>query len=174
MVAKRSMWCLIILLGTLGWLLGLSAATSAETLNYKTYTYIVKSEKSFVGDAEGHAVILNVRRAFWVFENGETATSLATQGTDTTQGSGTMFQYVIITFADGSTIATKAQGTVTGTAPGVSTSTTFTGEILKGTGRFQGIKGTQTLKFKSFPLEKGEDASKAVGEGAFTYTLPPK
>jgi hypothetical protein len=47
-------------------------------------------------------------------------------------------------------------------------------EIIKGTGRFEGIKGTQSAKAKYLPLEKGEGGSKGYGEGTITYTLPPK
>ena len=48
------------------------------------------------------------------------------------------------------------------------------GEITKGTGRFQGIKGTQAAKTKYLPIEKGEVGAKGIAEGTITYTLPPK
>jgi len=47
-------------------------------------------------------------------------------------------------------------------------------EILKGTGRFEGINGTASAKSKFIPPEKGEPGPKAVGEGTITYTLPSK
>ena len=47
-------------------------------------------------------------------------------------------------------------------------------EIIKGTGRFEGIKGTQNLTVKYLPLEKGEVGPKGYGEGTITYTLPSK
>ena len=50
----------------------------------------------------------------------------------------------------------------------------WTGEIIKGTGRFEGIKGTQTAKAKYLPVEKGEAGPKGIGEGTITYTLPSK
>ena len=53
-------------------------------------------------------------------------------------------------------------------------SSAWTSEIIKGTGRFDGIKGTQSVKTKYLPLGKGEVAPKGYGEGTITYTLPPK
>jgi hypothetical protein len=50
----------------------------------------------------------------------------------------------------------------------------MTSEILKGTGRFVGIKGTQSAKIKYLPLEKGDAGPRGYGEGTITYTLPPK
>ena len=38
-------------------------------------------------------------------------------------------------------------------------------EIIKGTGRFEGIKGTQSGKMKYLPPEKGEPGMKGYGEG---------
>jgi hypothetical protein len=47
-------------------------------------------------------------------------------------------------------------------------------EIIKGTGRFEGIKGTHTSKLKFFPVDKWEAGPKGIGEGTYTYTLPAK
>ena len=77
-------------------------------------------------------------------------------------------QYVTINFADGSTVIIKSQGTIGGGVGG------WKSEIIKGTGRFQGIEGTQAAKAKYLTVEKGEAGSKGYGEGTITYTLPPK
>lgn len=61
----------------------------------------------------------------------------------------------------------KTQYTLGGTAP-------RTSEIIKGTGRFEGIKETQAGKAKYLPVEKGEAGPKGIAEGTITYTLPPK
>jgi hypothetical protein len=86
---------------------------------------------------------------------------------------GSATQYRTMTFADGSTIIVKAQTTVEGTVAGVSAARTKR-EIIKGTGRFEGIKGTGTTTVKYLPLEKGELGPKGIGEGTLTYTLPSK
>ena len=156
------------------WVLGSAIQAGAETMKCKVYTWVVKVERGLVGDVEGHTLSLSIRRAFYVFENGEIATSLATITSDLIKGSGTNFQYRLITFTDGSTIVVKQAGIVAGSAVGVTTSSESAGEIIKGTGRFEGIKGTQTVTTKYLPLEKGEEGTKGYGESTFNYTLPSK
>jgi hypothetical protein len=119
-------------------------------------------------------VRLEVRGAFYVFENGEVATVNTVTTGDFIKGSGPIMVYVTMNFADGSTIIIKGQGTVAGTATGSYTSSGWTSEIIKGTGRFEGIKGTQAAKAKLFPVEKWEAGPKGYGEGTITYTLPSK
>jgi len=50
----------------------------------------------------------------------------------------------------------------------------WAGDIIHGTGRFQGIKGTVTTSSKRLPPEKGELMGKTIGEGTLNYTLPSK
>jgi hypothetical protein len=165
----------IILLVIGVWLVGFATLAGAETMKYKIYTYVVKSENVLIGDVEGHAVSLIIRRAILEFENGETATNIIITTGDRIKGSGPILVYSTIIFTDGSTIIIKSQGTTAGgTAVGVITRTEATGEIIKGTGRFEGIKGTETKRFKYFPVEKGEDGPKGIGEGTMNYTLPSK
>jgi len=92
---------------------------------------------------------------------------------DVIKGSGSTILYSTITFADGSTIILKAQTTLEGKGAGISAARGTT-EIIKGTGRFEGIKGTGTGTLKFLPLERGEAGRKGIGESILTYTLPPK
>jgi len=172
MATKKSM---LVFLGILvaSVVLGSAIKVDAETMNYKFYTWVNKGETVPVGDAEGHIVFFNQRGAFYVFENGEIATINHVATADMIKGSGSFWQYVTINFADGSTIIIKSQGTVGGTAAGAA-SGGWTSEIIKGTGRFEGIKGTQRATAKYLPLEKGEAGQKGYGEGTITYTLPSK
>jgi len=175
MTMKRSIitWGFIILL--IGACLsGFVTPTNAETMKYKVYTYSAKTERVLIGDVEGHALALGVRRGMLAFENGENGTEISVFINDTINMSGPLTQYTTTTFADGSTIVTKVQGTTTGTAVGTPTIGETTGEIIKGTGRFAGIKGTHNRSVKYLRPEKGEDASKGIGEGIITYTLPSK
>jgi hypothetical protein len=174
MATRKSMWVLFGILVISAWVLGSAIQAGAETIKFKVYTYVTKGEIAMVGDVEGHALGLYVRRAFCVFENGEVATCLTTITNDTTRGSGTTLLYRLYTFTDSSTIVTKLQGTVGGTAVGAITSAALTGEIIRGTGRFEGIKGAETSSFKYLPVEKGEAGAKGIGETTFTYTLPSK
>ena len=168
MATKKSTWVLLGILAIPVWVLGSTIQVGAETLNYKTYTYVTKAESVPVGDVDGHTMTLYVRRAFIVFENGEVATQISVITSDWIKGSGPGLQYNTMTFSDGSTIIMKVQATRT------PTSSKLTREIIKGTGRFEGIRGTGTGTTKFFPVEEGEPGPKGVGEGSITYTLPPK
>jgi hypothetical protein len=168
MTTRKSTWILVGILVITAWVLGSAIPVGAETMNYKFYTWSIKGDWTPVPDVEGHAVGYGVRGSFVVLENGEVAYSEAVILRDWKKTAGTISQYSTIKFQDGSTIITKSQGTT-----GVGTSG-LTMEIIKGTGRFEGIKGTGTSKAKYFPQEKGEAAPKGWGETTLTYTLPAK
>ncbi len=70
MTTKKSKWVLFGILVISAWVLGSTIQAEAETMNYKFYTYLIKGESATVGDVEGHIVYLNMRGAFYVFENG--------------------------------------------------------------------------------------------------------
>ena len=173
MATKKLMWSFIIFSVASFWLMGFVTPVSAETLKFKIYSYVTQEQSLPVGDMEGHILSLMTRRAFCILENGEIATEIAVMTRDIIEGSGSAIQYRTMTFADGSTIIVKAQTTVEGTVAGTSAART-TREIIKGTGRFEGIKGTGTSTVKYFPVEKGEAGPKGIGEGTLTYTLPSK
>ena len=173
MATKKSMMVLFGVLVISSFVLGSVIQAGAETLKFKFYTYVTQNESVPVGDVEGHILSLMTRRTFCIFENGEIATEMAVITNDIIKGSGSSMQYRTTTFADGSTIIVKAQTTVEGTVAGTSAART-TREIIKGTGRFEGIKGTGTSTAKYFPVEKGESGPKGIGEGTLTYTLPSK
>ena len=168
MATKKSMCVLFGILVISAWVLESAGQAGAETLNYRFYTYSIKGDWTPVADVEGHAVGYGVRGSFCVFENGEVAYAEAVILRDWVKTAGTIVQYSTIKFQDGSTITSKTHGTT-----GVGTAG-MTTEIIKGTGRFEGIKGTGASKAKYFPQEKGEAAPKGWGEGTLTYTLPSK
>jgi hypothetical protein len=173
MASNKLMCVLFGILVIATWVLGSAIPAGAETMNYKFYTWVNKGENVLVDDVEGHTVSLMMRGAFYVFENGEIATINHVSIGDFMKGAGSFQQYVTIKFADGSTIMIKSQGTSGGTAAGA-TSAGWKSEIIKGTGRFEGIKGTQSAKAKYLPVEKGEAGPKGYGKGTLTYTLPSK
>jgi hypothetical protein len=175
MATRKSLW---ILFGTFvisTWILGSPIQAGAETMNFKVYNWVTKRETVPVADVEGHALGLTVRNAYFIFENGEVATSISVGTHDYINGKGPFMQYVTLTFQDRSTIIIKSQGTVGAPVAGTPTVGGYTGsEIIKGTGRFEGIKGSLTLKVKYLPVEKWEVGPKGYGEGTITYTPPPK
>ena len=154
MATKKLMWVLFGILVISAWVLGSAIQAGAETLNYKFYTWAIKSESVPVGDVEGHTVALATRGAFYVFENGELATSNIVATGDLIKMAGPFMQYVTINFADGSTIIIKSQGTLGGSAGG------WTSQIIKGTGRFEGIGGLKVLQSSIFQSKKGKPAQK--------------
>ena len=151
-----------------------SGGQATATLNYKIFNHVTKVEAVPILDAEGHSVRLAVREGVYIFENGELAWHKLVLYADLIKGAGPLDTYITITFQDGSTITTHAKGRVEATPQGVQTASKSTAEIIHGTGRFQGIKGTVTSSTKLLPPEKGELSGKSLGEGAFVYTLPSK
>ena len=173
MVAKKLMGVIVGILLVLTWVLGFAVQVGAETLKFKIYGYEIKTESVPVGDVEGHTLILSTRNGFCVLENGEVATQITAMIGDFINQSGSTTAYHTLTFADGSTIISKALGGLERTAAGPSASRGMR-EIIKGTGRFEGIKGTGTGTSKFLPIEKNETIPKAIGEVTLTYTLPTK
>ena len=173
MATKKSIMVFFGILVISSFVLGSVIQAGAETLKFKFYSYVTQDESVPVGDVEGHILSLSTRRAFCILENGEVATETAVMTRDLIKGSGSTTQYRTMTFADGSTVIVKAQTAVEGTGTGISAAKT-TREIIKGTGRFEGIKGTGTSTVKYLPLQKGEPGQKGIGEGSITCTLPSK
>ncbi len=173
MAARKVMWILFGILAISAWVLGSAFEAGAETMNYIGYSYVVKNELATVGDVEDHVLGLQTRKAFCVFENGEVASGLTIVMGDYIKGAGSNISYGTLTFADGSTIITRRQMTVSASG-GASVSGGLKGEIIKGTGRFAGIKGTITQKTKFLPLETGEVGPKTISEVTMTYTLSPR
>ncbi len=172
MVTKKSICVLLVNLAISFLVLGSSMQARAEIMNYKSYVWMNKQEKVPVDDVKGHEVILAQRGGFYVLENGEIATIRRVSMNDLIKGAGSAWAYETITFADGSTIIAKYQANLTGTGAGAPKE--IVGEIIKGTGRFEGIKGTQRATAKFVPAAKGDAGTKLYGEGTITYTLPSK
>ena len=173
MAQKKSIGVLFGILVISVWILGSGIEAGAETMKFKVYGYETKAESVSIGDVKGHTLALRTRSAFCVLENGEVATQIAVTFGDFIKESGSVISYQTLTFADGSTIITKTEGSIDATAAGPSASRGKR-EIIKGTGRFVGIKGTGTGSSKFLPVEKGEVGPKSIGELILTYTLPPK
>ena len=123
-------------------LLGFVPQATAETLNFKFFNHVTRAEAVPIPDAEGHLVRLTQREGVFIFENGELAWVKAVLYNDLIKMAGFIEQYYTITFQDGSTITIHSKGRVEATPAGVQTAGKQTGEIIHGTGRFQGIKGT--------------------------------
>ena len=154
--------------------MGFVTLAAVETLSFKLFNHVTKMEVFSNADVEGHAVGVVVSEGVQVSENGDLAWLRATIVQDQLKGTGTLDAYGTVTFLDGSTYTAHTKGTTQATAEGVCTGSKWTGDIIQGTGRFQGIKGTISYSSKVLLPEKGEAVGKIFGEGTLVYALPGK
>ena len=155
----------------------LMPATQAEakTVKYKIIAPLTRVEWIAVPDVERHSVVLYERRGVVLFENGETA-AYCTRGTsDNIKGQGSFHGYSDILYKDGSTQIFEYTGTLT-LAPGDKLRTIKgEGKFIKGTGRFEGIKGKASFIGKYVtPYTKDQTKGDAVIDVTATYTVPSK
>jgi hypothetical protein len=153
---------------------GFVVQATAETLSGKSFAHVTKIERFPISDVEGRSFNVVQREGVAVFDNKEWAWVKLIHTADAIKGAGAGEMYTTFTFLDGSTITTHIKGTIEATPAGVSIASKWTGDIIQGTGRFQGIKGTHTVSAKLLPPEKGEPVGKVLGDNILTYTLPPK
>jgi hypothetical protein len=168
MATKKAVWILLSVFIIAAWLLGSTNEVMAETWNCKAMNHVTKIEASLIPDAEGHWVGVNMREGVTMCDNGEMGWHKVVAIWDGIKGVGGFSQYITLTLQDGSTITNFARDT---SFPG---GYKWTGQIINGTGRFKGIKGTVMGAGKVLPPEKGEIGGKAVGTATFDFTLPPK
>ena len=129
------MWVILGIFVISAWVLGSAIEVPAETMKCRTATTATKEERIAVSDEEGHALGLRILQGLAFLENGEIAKLRVHVMYDSIPGKGTqVISYYIFTFEDGSTIVTRDQPLISGTG-----SAKVTGELFKGTGRFQGI-----------------------------------
>ena len=150
----------------------------AETWKYKIVMYFTKAEYAPIPAMEGLAYALFEYKGLSFWENGETSFYSGAAIGEFYKGEGPVQNCVVHTFADGSTIVSKNKF-INISAPDGKTSSyeNITGEIVKGSGRFEGIKGTAVGKGKRLaPISPGlkEMRGDAVVEGSMTFTLPSK
>ena len=175
MVTKRSIWLLFGILMISAWVLGSVMPGQAETMKCRTSGIVTKDETISVGYEEGHVLGLQITEGLAFFENGEIAAIRSHLVYDRYERvvpgkSSQAIGYTIFTFEDGSTIVQRFQRLQGSdkTLPAQVAS-----ELIKGTGRFEGIKGSVSGTSKRVPEVKGE-AKRYVSDLIFTFTLPTK
>ncbi len=167
MATKKSMWALLGILVVFAWILGSPIQAGAETMKGRGAATVTKDESIPVSDEEGHSLHLQIMEGVSFFENGEIAKTRSHVLNDTIPGKGAQaIGYTIVTFEDGSTIVVRFQQLW-------DLSYKATAELIKGTGRFEGIKGTSSSTGKTFPPSKGE-AMRVTSDFTWSYTLPTK
>ena len=162
MYTKKTMWVLFVILVISAWVLGSAAPAQAADLKCKLISMGTKVETNKIDDQEGHIIGIFERKGLMVHENGEVANELNRGFFDSVKGV-TKFQgYCLQTFKDGSTMMMKHQGTIN---KGQIADASF--EFIKGTGRFEGIKGRGTYTGQNY-------GSFNYLQFTGTYTLPQK
>lgn len=171
---KRN-WTIIGILLIAALLLLPATQARAETVKYKITSYLTKVEGIPVPDVEGHVLLVYERRGVAIFENGETAV-YHTRGTaNVINGQGPFDGYSQFIYKDGSTFMTEYTGTLT-MAPGEKLpSFKGKGKYIKGTGRFEGIKGKMSFTGKYItPYTEDKTKGDTVVDVTGTRTLPKK
>ena len=146
----------------------------AEEMKYRTTCYFTKMEAIPVGDVEGHVISVYEQRGVAIFENGECAAVLIWGTGDGTKRRSTFQSYGQLTFKDGSTIIHKGEGKVAISPGEKQPSFKYKGEWIKGTGKFQGIRGRFTSSGKRITPYSKETKGDSYLEVTGTYTLPSK
>jgi hypothetical protein len=175
MATRKLIWVLFGILVISAWVLGFIIEAQAETMKCRIARVVTKEETMPVSDEEGHILLTQISEGLAFFENGDIANfktqAISDRRTGTGKGSHSI-SYIFFTFEDGSSIIVGLEfRSIADPSGKISTKTT--GEIIKGTGRFAGIKGTYSSTGKMVPPIKGE-AVKYSADGTLTYTLSPK
>jgi len=173
---KKSFFVLLGLFFITSGFLGSANGVSAEMLKMQISNVVTKSEQFPVGNLEGTGLSFMVRDGVFTLETGELGSFKAIVTSSGTAGKGGLFLgHAVFLFGDGSTIVGTLQpGTFWPDTEGkVAALQKASGELVIGSGRFKGIKGTLTMTGKLLKVVKGETLPKAYNEFILTYTLSP-
>ena len=161
-----------------------ATAVSAETytMNFRITEYGVTRSQIQAGDQEGHTIGAAEKRGLAFFENGEVATyrGWETHDSDSRKRNISFQGYSELTFEDGSTVMFKLRGTKTSQLPWWfvhgRVKPTGSGEFVKGSGRFRGIRGNLSFSGRGLTAY-----SKQIGtrgdlylDVTATYTVAPR
>ena len=152
--------------------LGLFATQAvAKTVNWRITSYLVKVEAVPVPDVEGHVVGVYERRGVAIYENGETA-AYHTRGTfDFIKSQGPFQGYSQMTYKDGSSAIVKYQGEMKMVSGEKFPTFSGKGEYIKGTGKYEGIKGSMSFNAKYITPYTKETKGDVIVDATGTYTL---
>jgi len=146
----------------------------AETVKFTVTSYITKVEAIPVPDVEGHVLILAERRGVAVFEDGTVAAYHTRAIGDLIKSHGPVQGYTDLTYPDGSKTIVKYQCTFAIPAGKKLPMLKGKGDFIKGTGRFEGIKGTVSFNGDYVTPYGKETKGDIVVNVTGTYTLPSK
>jgi hypothetical protein len=136
-----------------------------EPITGRIVLHYAKMETIEVGDVPGHMLGVAQQVGLVLYSAGGVAKKTATFTFDLSKGKGTFSEYSVITDQDGSTLFSKASGTAGPVEDGKKIVIEAKIECVGGTGRYEGFKGTGTVK--------GERIGdiKAGGDSHYDFTL---
>ncbi len=168
---RAKLWFVMVAVAILGLFMAVSLA-GAETIKGRTVYHFNKVEVVKVGDAPGHIVGVAEGSGLNSLDNGEVAAYSNKITIDYVDGSGTFEGYGVNSYEDGSVTVVKVQGTTTALPGGKVSLFKGTYSFVKGTVRFEGIKGSGSLTGKRVvPIGAGAECYMDTTE---TYTLPTR
>ncbi|HQT98360.1 MAG TPA: hypothetical protein PK416_10880 [Thermodesulfobacteriota bacterium] len=122
----------------------------AEEVAGRNVGHSQKTEMMEVGDVPGHFMGVSQFHVLAFYtkgpDKGEIITRMGTSTFDVVKGKGTATGYEVKPFRDGSMVVLKNSGTSTPIDGGKKTAFEGTWEVVGGTGRYAGAKGTGTYK----------------------------
>jgi hypothetical protein len=157
------------------WLLVPATQAKAETVKSKYTTQLTKMEYVLLPDVKGHVAIVYERRGVAIFENEVAAVTISGMA-EFTKGEGSFMGYTQTIYEDGSTTLARVTGSKVFAPDGkLRLYKEMKGEYIKGTGRFEGIKGNLSYTGREItPYTKDETKQDNWIEVTATYTLPKK
>jgi hypothetical protein len=168
---KGLMICSLVLISTII----LSANNSfAETSKYRIYSYITKMEVMPFGFMKAPANGVFERRGLVSFENGDVGLYLARGTFKATPKGGTAEGFSQITHSDGSTVVQNYNLSYTKSPDTKLNIYTGTGKVVSGTGRFEGIKGENSVNGQALAPYDKDNKADSYFDVISNYTLPSK
>lgn len=169
---KMSKWFGLVVLILLMSLSTLVSAQSAQTLDVEATSYIVSSQWLPAGDEAGHSIGMQQRAGMANFSDGSVAQYSTVSNFDFRRGKGgSSSGYSKFTFNDGATIVFSWTAKMIIGEYGL-TLNEGQGIILKGTGRFAGIKGTSSFSGRQLKSAAEDPKGSAIQNATIRYTLP--
>ncbi|MEW6533356.1 MAG: hypothetical protein AB1473_21165 [Thermodesulfobacteriota bacterium] len=149
-----------------------AAGEAAQTLQVKVTHYAVSSQVLPAGDEEAHVIGMGKREGEAQFSNGETAKYSTVFTFDAYRGKPVPSRgYTKFEFNDGASFSLSWESKTVPDKDGLA-ATSGQGTIIKGVGRFNGIKGSAVYSGKELKPASEDPKRTTVTNATITYTLP--